>query len=76
MNHEIELLGKKREDIKGPLGPVTQYVKRGTSGIEENIDRIFGIKVSFESVIRQLKPQFYSSKNLVEISDFAWITEI
>ena len=37
-------VGKRKEKTKGHLGAVIKHVKRRMFGIEENTDRIFGLK--------------------------------
>ena len=38
------IVGRREEKTNGLLGAVIQYVKSRISGIEKNIDRIFGYK--------------------------------
>ena len=76
INHEIELLEKKKGKTNGLLGPVIQHVKRRIFGIEENIDRIFRSKFHSNQYFTNCSPNFFWSKNPVKVYVFVLITKI
>ena len=75
INHEIELLEKEGEKPTVPWGPLYNMSKDELLVLRKTLTEYLD-KISSESVIHQLQPQFFLLKSPVEACVFVSITEI